>query len=114
MPGLPRDADGPVFGAPWQAHAFAMTVSLHERGVFKWCEWTNTLSEEIRSARQAMGTDCGEIYYLHWLQALERLVAAKGVTSNPELARYQRGWSHAAQRTIHGAPIVLSDDDLDD
>jgi hypothetical protein len=30
-----------------------------------------------------------------------------------ELARYERAWRNAAQRTVHGAPIVLSDVDLD-
>ena len=31
VPGLPADADGPVFGTPWQAQAFAMTLALYER-----------------------------------------------------------------------------------
>jgi hypothetical protein len=34
LPGIPRDADGPVFGEPWEAHAFAMAVTLHARGLF--------------------------------------------------------------------------------
>ena len=113
LPGLPRDAEGPVFEAPWQAHAFAMTLSLHERGVFTWSEWATALSEEIRSAQWARDSDRGDTYYLHWLKALEALVSRKGVTSNVELARYERAWRNAAQRTVHGAPIVLSDVDLD-
>ena len=32
VPGVPRDADGPVFREPWEAQAFAMTLALHERG----------------------------------------------------------------------------------
>ena len=39
LPGMPRDAQGPVFAAPWQAQAFALTLSLHERGAFTWKEW---------------------------------------------------------------------------
>jgi nitrile hydratase accessory protein len=113
LPGLPHDADGPVFDAPWQAHAFAMTLTLHERGVFTWSEWATALSEEIRSAQQAGDSDRGDTYYLHWLKALETLVTRKNVTSNGELTRYQRAWRNAAQRTAHGAPIVLSDVDLD-
>ena len=54
LPGLPRDADGPVFEAPWQAHAFAMTLSLHERGVFTWSEWASALSEQIIPGRRAL------------------------------------------------------------
>ena len=33
VPGLPCDAEGPVFGAPWQAQAFAMTLALYERSL---------------------------------------------------------------------------------
>jgi nitrile hydratase accessory protein len=112
LPGLPRDAEGPVFEQPWQAHAFAMTVSLHERGVFTWPEWSNALSQEIRSAAHRDEQNHGETYYLHWLKALEALVAAKGVASNQELSRFQEAWRHAAERTPHGAPIVLTDEDL--
>jgi nitrile hydratase accessory protein len=90
-----------------------MTLSLHERGVFTWSEWATALSVEIRSAQQAGDADRGDTYFLHWLKALERLVTSKGVTSTVELARYERAWHNAAQRTVHGAPIVLSAVDLD-
>jgi nitrile hydratase accessory protein len=113
LPGLPCDADGPVFEAPWQAHAFAMTLSLHERGVFTWSEWAAALSEEIRSAQESGDPDRGDTYYHHWLKALEALVTRKGATSNAELTRYERAWQHAAERTAHGVPIVLSEVDLD-
>ena len=43
IPGLPLDADGPVFREPWEAQAFAMTLSLHQRGLFTWPEWAATL-----------------------------------------------------------------------
>ena len=33
-PGIPRNRDGPVFRAPWEAQAFALAVALHERGLF--------------------------------------------------------------------------------
>jgi hypothetical protein len=36
IPGIPRDADGPVFREPWEAQAFAMAVALHARGLFTW------------------------------------------------------------------------------
>ena len=29
IPGVPRDADGPVFREPWEAQAFAMTLALY-------------------------------------------------------------------------------------
>jgi nitrile hydratase accessory protein len=90
-----------------------MTLSLHERDVFTWSEWAAALSEEIRSTQWAGDFDRGNTYFLHWLKALEALVARKGITSNTELARYERAWRNAAQRTVHGAPIVLTNVDLD-
>ena len=79
VPGIPRDAEGPVFREPWEAQAFAMTLALHERGLFSWPEWAATLGEEIKRAQAAGDPDTGETYYRHWLNALERIVAAKGV-----------------------------------
>ena len=80
MPSIPRDADGPVFREPWEAQAFAMALALHERGLFTWSEWAATLGDEIKRAQAAGDPDTGETYYQHWLAALERLVAEKGVT----------------------------------
>jgi len=111
-PGQPRDDDGPVFAEPWEAQAFALTVSLHERGAFTWPEWTEALAAEIRRAQDAGDPDTGETYYLHWLAALERLVAAKGLTDAATLARYGHAWEHAAERTPHGTPIELGPADF--
>ena len=38
---LPRDDEGPVFNSPWEAQAFAMTLSLHAAGAFTWREWAD-------------------------------------------------------------------------
>lgn len=112
LPGMPTDADGPVFAEPWQAHAFAMAVSLHRQGLFTWVEWAQTLSDQITRAQAAGDADLGDTYYRHWLNALEALVAAKGASSHDELALYQRAWDHAADRTPHGQPIELSAQDF--
>ncbi|MGV7217617.1 nitrile hydratase accessory protein [Bradyrhizobium sp. UFLA05-112] len=112
VPSIPRDDDGPVFRAPWEAQAFAMALTLHERGVFTWSEWASALAEEIRRAQAAGDPDTGETYYLHWLATLEKLVATKGVTSTETLHRYRNAWDHAADRTPHGQPIVLRAEDF--
>ncbi len=112
LPLLPRDADGPVFKAPWEAHAFAMTLKLHERGVFSWAEWAAALSRAIAAAQAAGDADLGDTYYRHWLDALEALVTTKQVSSAGELQRYQAAWDHAADRTPHGQPIVLMQADF--
>ena len=44
-PGVPVDAQGPVFREPWEAQAFAMTLALHAKGLFAWPEWAAMLGE---------------------------------------------------------------------
>ena len=86
IPGIPQDAQGPVFREPWEAQAFAMTLSLHAAGLFEWTEWAAILGAEIKKAQAAGDPDTGETYYRHWLAALERIVAEKGVTTQEMLA----------------------------
>jgi nitrile hydratase accessory protein len=75
LPGIPLEAESPVFNEPWEARAFAMTLALHERGVFTWPQWAQALSRQITQARAAGDKDLGDTYYQHWLRALESLVA---------------------------------------
>jgi nitrile hydratase accessory protein len=112
LPDLPKDAGGPVFREPWEAQAFAMAVALHERGLFTWKEWAQTLAEEIGRAQEGGDRDTGDTYYRHWLAALERLVAEKGVSDAGTLARYRNAWDRAADRTPHGKPIELKPEDF--
>ncbi len=112
LPGLPRGEEGPVFAAPWQAQAFAMTVSLQEKGLFTWAEWASALGEEIRRAQAAGDPDLGDTYYHHWLAALETIVAAKGVAEPGSLERTRKAWRRAAERTPHGRPIRLDATDF--
>jgi nitrile hydratase accessory protein len=112
LPGLPRDERGPVFGAPWQAQAFALTLALYERGLFSWTEWAQALAVRIQAAPAQPGEDAGDAYYRQWLEALEAIVADKGASSPVELHRYQEAWDHAADRTPHGQPIELQPTDF--
>jgi nitrile hydratase accessory protein len=112
VPGIPCDAEGPVFREPWEAQAFAMTLALHERKLFTWPEWAATLGDEIKKAQAAGDPDTGETYYHHWLRALERIVAEKGMTDARTLDRYYHAWDHAADRTPHGEPIELQPGDF--
>ena len=102
----------PVFAEPWQAQAFALVLELHERGLFSWPEWAETLAAEIADAQRHGDADRGDTYYLHWLAALERIVAAKGASTADELARTRDAWDHAADRTPHGQPIELEPQDF--
>jgi nitrile hydratase accessory protein len=112
VPGIPRDAEGPVFREPWEAQAFAMALALHARGLFTWNEWAATLADEIKRAQAKGDPDSGATYYRHWLATLERLISAKGVATSETLHRYRDAWDHAADRTPHGSPIELRSEDF--
>ena len=104
---LPPGIDEPVFSEPWQAEAFALTVALHERGLFSWNEWADALSAEVKKPGAAAD---GSDYYQHWLAALEKLLAAKGVAPTPEVDAVAAAWERAAHATPHGKPILLEND----
>src|SRR5438105_7909811 len=93
---IPRDDDGPVFRAPWEPQAFATALALYDRGLFTWPEWAAVLAAEIRRAQAAGDPDTGETYYHHWLAALERMVAEKGLADPAALSRYHEAWERAA------------------
>jgi nitrile hydratase accessory protein len=108
LPSLPRDPQGsPVFREPWEAQAFAIAVRLHEAGHFTWTEWAQALAAEIQNAQAAGDPDLGDTYYVHWLAALEGLVAARGLVTAEELAHRKTAWAEAARMTAHGKPIEL-------
>lgn len=112
-PGVPVDAQGPVFREPWEAQAFAMTLALHAKGLFAWPEWAAMLGETIKAAQAAGDPDTGETYYRHWLATLERMMAEKAVTTHADLATYRDAWERAAHRTPHGQPIELKAGDFE-
>jgi nitrile hydratase accessory protein len=108
LPPLPRDEGGPVFAEPWQAQAFALAVRLSEQGYFTWKEWAAALAAELKAAADRGEPDDGSRYYQHWLAALERLVAEKGLTDPAALAARKEAWAEAYRRTPHGKPVELA------
>jgi nitrile hydratase accessory protein len=110
LPRLPREKDGPVFAEPWEAQAFALAVTLSERGHFTWSEWAAALGAELKAAAERGEPDDGSHYYEHWLAALERLVTEKGLTDRAALATRKAAWADAYQHTPHGRPVELAAD----
>ena len=104
---MPAGLDEPVFSEPWQAEAFAMTVALHGAGLFSWSEWAEVLSAEVKAPGAAAD---GHDYYEHWLRALEKLLAEKGIAPAEEVDRFAAAWERAAHATPHGQPILLEND----
>ena len=107
LPLLPRDEGGPVFAEPWEAQAFALAVKLSEQGHFTWKEWASALADELKSAADRGEPDDGSRYYHHWLAALERLVAAKGLADPESLKARKEAWADAYRHTPHGKPVEL-------
>src|SRR5260370_36106540 len=89
--------DAPVFAEPWQAQAFALAVRLSEQGYFTWTEWAAALAAELKAAEP----DDGSHYYDHWLAALERLVAAKGLTHTAALDARKKAWARGYRAGPH-------------
>ena len=107
LPKLPRDDGGPVFAEPWQAQAFALAVKLSEHGHFTWKEWSAALADELKGAASGGEPGDGSRYYEHWLAALERLVAAKGLSDPAAMLARKEAWAEAYRRTPHGKPVEL-------
>lgn len=99
--------DAPAFDEPWQAEAFALTVALHERGVFSWSEWAQALSAQVKAPGAAAD---GSDYYDCWLRALETLLAGKGLAAPADIDSLAAAWERAAHATPHGKPILLEND----
>jgi nitrile hydratase accessory protein len=104
---LPRDEAGPVFAEPWQAQAFALAVKLSEQRHFTWKEWAAALADELKAASDRGEPDDGSHYYEHWLTALERLVAEKGLSNPQALLERKEEWADAYRHTPHGKPVEL-------
>ena len=103
---IPRDVDGPVFPTPWAARAYALAVALHERGIFTWGEWSETLGPKVAIATRGR-TDDPEAYWEAWLAALEDILGRKQVAARGDLLDLKEAWREAAERTPHGQPIEL-------
>ena len=78
---LLRELDGPPFGEPWMAQAFACAVHLSRQGLFIWNEWVDVFSAEIKAHPQQPDEAANAAYYRQWLAALETIVGLKGAAS---------------------------------
>ena len=83
------------------------TVQLHQRGAFTWNEWTNTLGVEIARAKKCGDPDPGNMYFVHWARALEKIVIKKGFQSAKKIDARVESWRSAYLKTPHGNPVEL-------
>ena len=70
-----------IFSEPWQAELFAITLNLHQRGVFEWDDWTECLGRSLKRRKNKNKEDL-ENYFAKWLYALEEKLL-EGLQSIP-------------------------------
>ena len=102
-----RKDQEPAFAEPWEAHAFAIALMLSEKGLLKWSEWSNALSEVIKNAKVNRQADLGKTYYQFWLSALENILIEKNILDNSDIKSRTEQWRKAFQSTPHGNPLKL-------
>jgi nitrile hydratase accessory protein len=97
----------PPFQEPWQAQVLAAALGLQEVGVITATEWSDALGAAIKRAQAAGDPDDGDTYYLHVLDALERLMQEKGLVATQELSDRKAQWREAYLTTPHGEPVSI-------
>jgi nitrile hydratase accessory protein len=81
----PRNNGELVFRAPWESRVFGLTLALFEQGRFEWDEFRQRLIASIARAERSLGPDDAYEYYACWLEALQSLLAAKGLCASEAL-----------------------------
>jgi nitrile hydratase accessory protein len=76
---LPRDNGELVFEAPWQGRALGMAVVVLGRLGVPWADFRRHLASAIAFHSASQDESPATAYYTAWLDALERLLAERGV-----------------------------------
>jgi nitrile hydratase accessory protein len=100
----PRRNGEIVFDALWESRVFGMTMTLYERGAFRWEEFRDRLIDAIGAWERAPHPhDETYQYWGCWLAAFERLVDEQGLCAAAaldarvaELAARLSGYDHEA------------------
>ena len=108
--GEQADRPGPVrpFDEPWHAAAFAITVHLHDRGLFTWPDWADALGRALAGDAHAGCLDGSDDYYRAWLAALQEMLATGGVADAADIEQVKQAWTDAYLTTPHGQPVAIA------
>ncbi|MFE3060245.1 nitrile hydratase accessory protein [Nocardia sp. NPDC059239] len=108
--GMPGTDDHP-FDQPWELRAFAMAVAAYHGGHYQWSEFQLSLIESIQRWERGEGDDPWS-YYAHWLDALETVLASKGVLSGELLDQQAQAVlaipRNANHHEAHRDPVAIS------
>jgi nitrile hydratase accessory protein len=76
---LPRDNGELVFEEPWQGRALGLGVVVLERTGAPWSEFREHLVAAIDAHGEPPGESAATAYYAAWLDAIEALLAERGL-----------------------------------
>ena len=76
---LPRDNGELVFEEPWQGRALGMAVVIIDRLGVPWADFRSHLANAIAVHPADQNESHATAYYAAWLDALERLLAERGL-----------------------------------
>jgi nitrile hydratase accessory protein len=76
---LPRSNGELVFEEPWQGRALGVGVAVLERTGATWPEFREHLVAAVERRPRAANETDADAYYGAWLDAVEALLAARGV-----------------------------------
>lgn len=91
----PRRNGELVFDTVWESRLFGMTMALYEAGAFRWEEFRDQLIASISAWEHAHTSHHHEYRYWDcWLEAFERLVAAKGICPSAAVTARVEQFAH--------------------
>ena len=99
----------PVFEAPWHAQVFALTVHLHERGLFTWPDWATGFGATLARHGLERELNGGDDYFNAWLETLETVLREAGQADAVQVEAVRAAWENAYLSTPHGQPVRLAD-----
>ena len=105
---IPNELKHKTFEKPWHAQVFAITVSLSEKKIFNWSEFSDLLAREIKKDNN-MCRNGSDDYFYSWVKALEKLLIKKKITNSPKIVEVKNLWSSAFLNTPHGKPVKIGD-----
>ena len=102
-----KDEQQSVFAEPWEACIFAIEVKLSENSLFKWPEWSDALTKEIKMEKEKELPEFNKTYYQFWLSALETILLDKNMLNKTDLKSRMEQWRSTHLSTPHGNPVKL-------
>lgn len=81
----PRSNGELVFAEPWESRAFGVALSLHQAGVFPWEDFQAALIAAVAEDERTRDPDTPYSYYGCWLEALETVLADRGLVDAEQL-----------------------------